>query len=186
MTYCPSTRPTTTAPVGPFHGISLTASAMDEPIIAGISGGTSCSTLSTVTTTCTSLRIPLLNRGRSGRSIRRQVRVAFSVGRPSRLMKPPGILPTEYCFSSTSTASGKKSTPGRGVGAIVAFTITTVSPRCTQTEPAACSQYLPNSSVSSRPARSMLYFLLSIENLLILSRRKAAIRLPEPPGDAII
>ena len=78
------------------------------------------------------------------------------------------------------------STPGRGVGAIVAFTITTVAPRCTQTEPAACSQYLPNSSVSSRPARSMLYFLLSIENLLILSRRKAAIRLPEPPGDAII
>ena len=41
-------------------------------------------------------------------------------------------------------------------GAMVALTITTVSPRCTQTEPLACSQYLPNSSVRGRPAKSMV------------------------------
>ena len=85
------------------------AIAAEAPIIAGISGGTSCSTESTVATTCTSLRMPLLNSGRSGRSIRREVSVAFSDGRPSRLMKPPGILPTEYIFSSKSTLNGKKS-----------------------------------------------------------------------------
>ena len=154
-TYSPLTRPTRTAPVGPFHGISLTAIATEEPIMAGISGWTSCSMERMVTTTCTSLRMALLNSGRRGRSIRRQVSVALSVGRPSRLMKPPGILPTEYCFSSTSTARGKKSTPSRGVGDMVAFTITTVSPRWTQTDPLACPQYLPNSRVSVLPARSM-------------------------------
>ena len=33
------------------------------------------------------------NSGRNGRSIRRLVSVSFSVGRPSRLMKPPGMRP---------------------------------------------------------------------------------------------
>ena len=83
-----------TEPVGPAHGISLMHSAMDEPIMAGISGGLSTSTDSTVATTCTSLRMPFMNSGRMGLSIRRQVRVAFSVGLDSRLMKPPGMRPT--------------------------------------------------------------------------------------------
>ena len=103
--------------------------------MAGMSGVTSCSTDSTVATTCTSLRMPLLNSGRSGRSIRREVSVAFSDGRPSRLMKPPGSLPTAYIFSSKSTLSGKKSWPSRGFSAAVALTMTTVSPRRTITEP---------------------------------------------------
>ena len=127
-TSSPSTQPTTTVPVGPPQGMSLTDSAAEDPIIAGTSGGMSLSTLRQVATTCTSLRMPLGNSGRSGRSIRRQVSVAFSVGRPSRLMKPPGILPTEYCFSSKSTLSGKKSTPSRAFSLMVALTITTVSP----------------------------------------------------------
>ena len=54
--------------------------------------------------------------------------MAFSVGLPSRLMKPPGILPTEYCFSSKSQPRGKKSMPGLGVSATVAQTSTAVSP----------------------------------------------------------
>ena len=127
-TNSPSTQPTTTVPVGPPQGMSLTERAAEEPIIAGTSGGMSLSTLRQVATTCTSLRMPLGNRGRRGRSIRRQVRVAFSVGRPSRLMKPPGILPTEYCFSSKSTLRGKKSTPSRAFSLMVALTMTTVSP----------------------------------------------------------
>ena len=52
---------------------------------------------------------PLGNSGRRGRSIWRQVRVAFSLGRDSRLMNPPGILPAAYMRSSMSTVSGKKS-----------------------------------------------------------------------------
>ena len=42
---------------------------------------------------------PLGNNGRSGRSIRREVSVSFSEGRPSRLKKAPGILPAAYVFS---------------------------------------------------------------------------------------
>ena len=94
-TSSPSTRPTTTEPVGPAKGISDTHRAMEEPSIAGISGEQSLSLDRTVATTLTSLRMPLGKSGRSGRSIKREVRMAFSVGRPSRLMKPPGILPTE-------------------------------------------------------------------------------------------
>src|ERR1700742_4490857 len=44
----------------------------------------------------------------------RAVRMARSVGRPSRLKKPPGIFPAAYMRSSTSTVSGKKSAPSRG------------------------------------------------------------------------
>ncbi len=62
-----------------------------------------------VSTTCTSLRRPLTNDGRSGRSIRRQVRIASSDGRPSRRKNEPGIRPAAYIRSSTSTVSGKKS-----------------------------------------------------------------------------
>ena len=47
----------------------------------------------TVAMTWTSFLKPFGNSGRIGRSIRRDVSVSFSVGRPSRLKKPPGILP---------------------------------------------------------------------------------------------
>ncbi len=47
----PSTRPTLTEPVGPIKGASLIDSAIDEPIIATMSGSTSCSTESTVAIT---------------------------------------------------------------------------------------------------------------------------------------
>ena len=63
-----------------------------------------------------------------GRSIIRQVRMAFSEGRPSRRRNAPGILPTEYSFSSKSTERGKKSMPSRGLAEAVAATWTTVSP----------------------------------------------------------
>ena len=100
MMNCPSTRPTRTPAIGPAHGISETESAQDAPIIAAISGGLSCSTESTVAMTSTSLRNPFGNSGRIGRSIRRAQRIASLAGRPSRLMKPPGIFPTAYIFSS--------------------------------------------------------------------------------------
>ena len=40
---------------------------------------------STVATTCVSFLKPLANSGLIGRSMRREVSVSFSVGRPSRL-----------------------------------------------------------------------------------------------------
>ena len=74
--------------------------AMDAPIIAVISGAQSGSTDITVHTSDTSLRISFGNSGRIGRSMTREVRMAFSLGRPSRRWNEPGILPTAYSFSS--------------------------------------------------------------------------------------
>ena len=95
MINSPSIRPTETPEMGPFQGMSEMERAMEVPIMAAISGELSWSTDITVQTMDTSLRMSLGNRGRMGRSIMRQVRVAFSLGRPSRRRKAPGILPTE-------------------------------------------------------------------------------------------
>ena len=84
-----------TAPMGPAHGISLTAREAEAPIIAGMSGMLLVSTDMTVATTDTSWRMPLGKSGRSGRSMRREVRMAFSAGRPSRRFQLPGMWPTE-------------------------------------------------------------------------------------------
>ena len=81
--------------MGPLKGQPDIASAADVPIIAGISGSVSKSADMTVQTTCTSFMKPSAKSGRMGRSIRREVKVSFSLGRPSRLKNPPGILPTE-------------------------------------------------------------------------------------------
>src|SRR4051812_40001161 len=81
----------------------------------------------------------------------RAVRIARSVGRPSRLKKPPGILPAAYIRSSTSTVSGKKSAPSRGSIRPCAVASTIVSPDRTMTAPSACFASLPVSKVISRP-----------------------------------
>ena len=92
----------------------------------------------TVTTTWTSLRRPLTKHGRSGRSISRQVRIAPSDGRPSRRKNEPGIRPSAYIRSSTSTVSGKKSSASRGLFcAVVADSTMVSSSRKTVAEPAA-------------------------------------------------
>ena len=74
-------------------------SAAEAPIIATMSGSFSRSWLSVVQMTWVSLRKPPAKSGRIGRSIRREVKTSFSVGRPSRLKKPPGILPAAKVFS---------------------------------------------------------------------------------------
>ena len=99
MTISPLTRPTLTPATGPSNGMSDTAKAREAPNIAAISGVQSWSTDKTVLVIWISLRTPSGNIGRKGRSIKRLVKVAASDGRPSRLMKPPGTLPTAYIFS---------------------------------------------------------------------------------------
>jgi hypothetical protein len=74
--------------------------AMDAPLIASTSGGLTWSADRVVINTCTSLRRPWAKVGRIGRSTSRQVRIACSLGRPSRLKNPPGILPAAYIRSS--------------------------------------------------------------------------------------
>ena len=92
----------------------------------------------TVMTTWTSLRRPFLKVGRSGRSMRRQVRIASSPGRPSERKKEPGIWPTAYIRSSTSIVRGKKSKWSLGVlPAVVAESSMVSSSRYAVTEPAA-------------------------------------------------
>ncbi len=73
--------------------------AADAPTKATMSGSFSRSCDRTVQITCVSLRNPSANSGRIGRSIRRDDSVSFSDGRPSRLKKPPGILPAANVFS---------------------------------------------------------------------------------------
>ncbi len=86
-----------------------------------------------------------------GRSIMRAVRIARSVGLPSRLKKPPGIFPAAYIRSSTSTVSGKKSAPSRASCRPIAVASTIVSPERTTTAPSACFASLPVSKLISRP-----------------------------------
>ena len=73
--------------------MSEIVSADEAPLIARMVGSFSWSTLSTVATTWISFRKPSGKSGRTGRSINRLERIAISLGRPSRRMKPPGILP---------------------------------------------------------------------------------------------
>ena len=82
-----------------MNGMPEIVSAAEAPTIATTSGSFSRSWLRTVQTTCVSLRNPGTKSGRIGRSISREVSVSFSEGRPSRLKKPPGILPAANVFS---------------------------------------------------------------------------------------
>ena len=100
ITISPSTRPTLTPLIGPSHGMSEIAIAAETPIIAVISGLQSGSTLITVATTEQSFLISFGKSGRIGLSMQRDVSIAFSDGLLSLLWKEPGILPTEYIFSS--------------------------------------------------------------------------------------
>ena len=61
--------------------------------MASTSWGLTWSAPKMVPTTWTSLRKPSGNDGRSGRSISRQVRMAWSEDLPSRRKNEPGILP---------------------------------------------------------------------------------------------
>ena len=82
-----------TEPIGPSNGMPLIINAAEAALIDSTSCGFSWSAPMTVVTTWVSLRKSLGNDGRNGRSVRRQVRTASSVGRPSRRKNEPGILP---------------------------------------------------------------------------------------------
>ena len=97
--YCPWLNPTRAAPIGPAKGTPEIASAAEVPINEIMSGSISLSTDMTVGMTCTSFMNPFGNSGRIGRSMSLQVRVSFSLGRPSRRKKLPGILPAAYVRS---------------------------------------------------------------------------------------
>ncbi len=98
-TSCPPMRPMRTPAIGPLNGMSETSSAADAPMSAGMSASFSLSNDSTVATIWVSQRKPSGKSGRSGRSIRRELRISFSLCRPSRLKNPPGILPAAKVFS---------------------------------------------------------------------------------------
>ncbi len=89
-----------TAPTGPPKGMSEITRAVEAPLMLRIVGSFSWSTERTVETTWTSSRKPSGKSGRSGRSVSRDARIAVSLGRPSRRMNAPGILPAAYSFSS--------------------------------------------------------------------------------------
>src|SRR6478672_8773315 len=76
----------------------------------------------------------------------RQVRMAWSDGRPSRRKNEPGIFPAAYIRSSMSTVSGKKSMPSRTPLAALAVTRTMVSPMRPTTAPCDCGARTPVSN----------------------------------------
>src|SRR5271166_6650433 len=67
--------------------------ATDAPLMPATSGSLVVSADSTIAMTCVSQRKPSGNSGRIGRSICRLVRISRSLGRPSRLINPPGMRP---------------------------------------------------------------------------------------------
>ncbi len=108
-THWPLISATRTPPIGPENGRPASWVDAEAALMATTSYRWSGLSAITVTTTWISLRRPLTKDGRSGRSIRRQVRMASSDGRPSRRKNEPGMRPAAYIRSSTSTVSGKKS-----------------------------------------------------------------------------
>ena len=108
---------------------------------------------------CTSLRKSCGKSGRNGRSVKRQVSIAPSLARPSRLKNEPGIRPAAYSFSSKSTLSGKKSIPGRAFEDIVAVASNIVSPCLMVTAPPANPANLPVSTIISCPPTLLVNFL---------------------------
>ena len=137
-THWPLISATRTPPMGPENGRPASWVDMDAALIATTSYRCCGSSARMVSTIWISLRRPLTKDGRSGRSMSRQVRIASSDGRPSRRKNEPGIRPTAYIRSSTSTVSGKKSRFSLGCLDAVVAESTTVSPsRVTRAEPAA-------------------------------------------------
>src|SRR5829696_3046163 len=150
-THWPSTSATRVAPTGPENGRPDSWVDIDAALIASTSYRWSGCSDMTVMTTWTSLRRPLTKVGRSGRSISRQVRIASSLGRPSRRKNEPGMRPAAYIRSSTSTVSGKKSRCSFGCfEAVVADRSMVSSSRYATAAPAAC---LASRPVSKRMVR---------------------------------
>src|SRR5699024_3440387 len=118
------------------------------------------STDSTIEMTCTPLLYPSGHRGRIGRALRRLVNLASSLGLPSRLLKPPGIFPAAYSFTSHATVSGKNPI-SLGAFDAVAVESTTVSPYLTSSEPLACFAISPYSTIRSCLPIVVLYIFFS-------------------------
>jgi hypothetical protein len=92
-TNSPLMQPMRTAAIGPWNGMSEIDTAAEDAMMEMMSGGLTMSELTTVGTTCISRPKALSNNGRIGRSIKRLTKISLSLGRPSRLRKPPGIFP---------------------------------------------------------------------------------------------
>jgi len=73
--------------------MSEITSAVDAPLMLRMVGSFSWSTESTVDTTCTSSLNPPGTAAAAAGSVSREARIAVSLGRPSRRMNAPGILP---------------------------------------------------------------------------------------------
>jgi hypothetical protein len=79
--------------MGPLNGMPESVSAADTASIAGMSESTSGFSDNNLGDDLHLVQEAVGNSGLIGRSMRREVSVSFSDGRPSRLKKPPGILP---------------------------------------------------------------------------------------------
>ena len=84
--------------IGPSKGIGERCKAQDAPITESTSGSYFSSADKVNAVIITSLKKPSGNKGLIERSITRETKISLSVGLPSLLKNPPGILPqAEAC-----------------------------------------------------------------------------------------
>lgn len=143
-----------TPEIGPSHGILEMEMAMEVPIMAVISGAQSGSTDMTVQTTDTSLRMSLGKRGRTGRSMTREVKMAFSLGRLSRPLEGSGDFADGIELFLVIHRQGEEIDAfPQACPSMVTVHRMTVSPYRTRQEPLASCAILPVSTTRGRPAK---------------------------------
>ncbi len=185
MTNSPFTRPTRTAPTVAPNGMSERANAAAAPLMATTSGSFSLSAEKTSAMICVSLRKPSGEERRMGRSIWRAVRISFSLGRPSRLINPPGCGHLHRCTRDNPLSAGKsRCLPWDRVKA-TAVASTTVSPAVTRAAPEACFAMAPGLKDQTLAAGKLDgYFMLRRHRVLFsfFARETCGLEAPEGRG----
>ena len=151
-THWPSMSETRTPPIGPENGRPEICVEALAALMASTSYWWSGFSENTEMTTWTSLRRPFLKVGRSGRSIRRQVRIASVDGRPSRRKNSRGSCRWHTCALRRRPSAGRSRT-GPSAGACRRYVVDNSivsSSRYAVTAPPACLARRP---VSKRTVR---------------------------------
>ena len=158
----PLTLATLTSDIGPWKGMSDTASAADAASPASASGIMSFSAEIRLIVTNTSAWKSSGKRGRSALSTSREIRISLSPGLASLLRKPPGKRPDAAYFSLYSTDSGMKSVSSFASLAATTVARSIVLPILTTTAPSACLASLPVSITIDRPLPRSILFSINL------------------------
>lgn len=152
-----SINPSLTAPTGPSHGISLTASANDAALMLRTSGKKTESKASILQTSCVSQLKWAGNSGRTERSISRDDKISFSETPNSLRRKFVGIRPAAAYFCRKSTVNGIKFCVEFDESFATAVTIIEVFPILHTAVPFANLAYFPVDNLIPLLQKTKLY-----------------------------